>query len=34
MSNDQVSWLAPPESFAAPVTPVAPWYQEATQRPS
>jgi 2-(1,2-epoxy-1,2-dihydrophenyl)acetyl-CoA isomerase len=23
-SNDQVSWLAPPESFAAPVTPVAP----------
>ena len=34
MSNVQVSWLAPPESFAAPVTPVAPEYQEATQRPS
>ena len=34
MSNVQVSWLAPPESFAAPVTPVAPGYQEATQRPS
>src|SRR5439155_1000552 len=34
MSNVQVSWLAPPESLAAPVTPVAPGYQEATQRPS
>jgi len=34
MSNDQVSWLAPPESFAAPVTPVAPAYQAVTQRPS
>ena len=34
ISNDQVSWLAPPESFAAPVTPVAPGHHEATQRPS
>ena len=31
MSNDQVSWLAPPESFAAPATPVAPGKKEATQ---
>ena len=34
ISNDQVSWLAPPESLTAPATPVAPGYHEATQRPS
>src|SRR5207237_1204018 len=34
MSKVQVSWLAPPESFAAPATPVAPGKKEATQRPS
>jgi hypothetical protein len=34
MSNDHVSWLAPPDSLTALLTPVAPGYQEATQRPS
>jgi hypothetical protein len=34
MSNDQVSWLAPPESFAAPETPVAPEKNAVTQRAS
>src|SRR6185437_7501492 len=34
MSNDHVSWLAPPDSFAAFAIPVAPGYQETTQRPS
>jgi hypothetical protein len=32
MSNDHVSWLAPPESFAAAVTPVAP-IPGSAQRP-
>jgi len=30
----QYFWLAPPESFAAPVTPVAPGWKDATQRAS
>ena len=34
MSNDQVSWLAPPDSFAGVVTPVARGKKDTTQRAS
>ncbi|MGB6635738.1 MAG: hypothetical protein WBF12_08720 [Bradyrhizobium sp.] len=34
ISNDQVSWLAPPDSLSVPATPVAPGYQAATERVS